>query len=498
MAKDAKLAGYRSWKEKYQALEQQSEQTLAAYETILSRGTLRQALGKQFDTQRDVWKTLGYDDTITTNKYWEAYHRADLAGRIVDLPAVATWRRRPEVKENENPNEQTDFEAEFERLADRLNLWWSLERADRISGIGRYGVLLIGSTKKDLKQPLGQFDGPEDVLWVEPYWEGDVEVHQIDGDHTSRTFRQPLTYKINLTPEITTTNRIKEPERNETGTVVHASRVIHIAEALHSNKVHGIPRLRRVWNLLDDLLKAVGGTAESFWKVADRGIHADVRDPEANLDQDDLDNLGTRLDEYVHNMRRFIQTSGVDIKSIGSDAPDPSGIFNSIISLISGTTGIPKRILLGSEEGELASSQDENNWNSRIQERQSDFATPVILRPLIDRLVEHGALPRPEKVMVEWPDLLQVGGLEQSRVAQRKSSAVINYHRAQASAIEAGSEIAVSESEFRSDFLGLPAQKQTTAQDGMSANQKPLNNSDIEHIRAKRHIRWQPPARRSG
>ena len=65
------------------------------------------------------------------------------------------------------------------------------------------------------------------------------------------------------------------------------------------------------------------------------------------------------------------------------------------MKLISAASGIPLRIMTGSERGELASTQDDGNWASRIEERQLHFAEPMILRPLIDRLIELRALPEP-------------------------------------------------------------------------------------------------------
>ncbi|GAF99571.1 unnamed protein product, partial [marine sediment metagenome] len=75
----------------------------------------------------------------------------------------------------------------------------------------------------------------------------------------------------------------------------------------------------------------------------------------------------------------------------------------SIISLIAGATGIPQRILLGSERGELASGQDKASWDERVQDRRNEFATPIV-RDFVDRLSNVGALPEVE-YDVRWPEI---------------------------------------------------------------------------------------------
>ena len=49
---------------------------------------------------------------------------------------------------------------------------------------------------------------------------------------------------------------------------VHWSRIIHVTDGLLDDEFYGFPRLQRVWNKLDDLLKVVGGGSEAFWLLA--------------------------------------------------------------------------------------------------------------------------------------------------------------------------------------------------------------------------------------
>jgi hypothetical protein len=52
--------------------------------------------------------------------------------------------------------------------------------------------------------------------------------------------------------------------------------------------------------------------------------------------------------------------------------------------------GVPKRVFMGSEQGELASSQDSKSWGKRVIKRQNEYLTPMLIRPFIDRLIAMG------------------------------------------------------------------------------------------------------------
>jgi hypothetical protein len=182
----------------------------------------------------------------------------------------------------------------------------------------------------------------------------------------------------------------------------------------------------------------------------DRGLQADVRDGFTGEGQT-LDDLEAEIDEYMHKMRRFIRTQGVDIKELGSDVVDPSGLFNALISLVSAASFIPQRILIGSERGEMASTQDQENWAGVIESRQTSFAEPIILRALIDRLVWMGALPAPVngKYTVTWPSLYKPTEAGQADLADKVASAI------QKVAPNGQTDMVIDLDEYREKYLKL-------------------------------------------
>jgi len=90
--------------------------------------------------------------------------------------------------------------------------------------------------------------------------------------------------------------------------------------------------------------------------------------------------------------------------------------------------GVPLRILVGSERGELSSTQDQGTWNGRLQGRQEDYITPRIVVPFVNRLIELGVLPVPlEGFKVEWPDLFSISDAEKADIAKVQTETLAIY-----------------------------------------------------------------------
>ena len=260
---------------------------------------------------------------------------------------------------------------------------------------------------------------------LSPYAECAAHIDEFDGDPQSERFGRPWMYTLQINAE---GKRTDIPGSLRT----HHSRIIHVVENPLEDDVFGRPRLQNVFNLLDDLLKVVGGSGETYWLEARRGLHANFHADAKPLAPADQEKLKDQIDEYVNNMRRVIRTQGMDLKTLGGSVSNPQGPFDVIMKLVSVATGIPIRILTGSERGELASTQDDGNWASRIEERQLHFAEPMILRPLIDRLIELRALPEPSdgEYQINWSSLSDPGERERAETADKLASAAVKFQTA--------------------------------------------------------------------
>ena len=116
----------------------------------------------------------------------------------------------------------------------------------------------------------------------------------------------------------------------------------------------------------------------------------------------------------------------MDVTVAGGEIVDPTGLVMLNVALIAATTNIPQRILIGSERGELASSQDAVAWDRHIAGRQRNFAEPLLLRPLVNRLVYAGVLPKPASgaYVVQWPELSEPDAQGEATVAKTYAEAL--------------------------------------------------------------------------
>lgn len=394
--------------------------------SLVQRLSLYNLVGKLFGGNRDLYKVFGYDKAITYEKCIARYRRQDIASRIIDAPADALWANPPTLT---STNEE--WNTIWQGLVSRNRIWNAVSRVDRMAGMGDFAVLLFGfdNTSK-LVSPATKIAGRK-LLYLQPYSIAAAEVKTLVTDPSSARYLLPETYAIKPSQDPldrTNPKPLGGLLRSLQMLEVHESRILHVAEGYLQDTIYGNPRMDKVYNLLDDVMKVAGGTAETFWLASNRGMHVDV-DREMELTPDDEADLTDEIEEYVHQLRRVIRTRGVKVQNLGSDTPDPQNAFAVLLSLISGATGIPKRILLGSEAGQLASSQDRNNWAERIEERRTNFGEPVIIYPLVRTLTEAGVLPEAD-IQVKWPDAFKLSPLERAQTAAQKARSATNLAKA--------------------------------------------------------------------
>jgi len=306
----------------------------------ITRLQLANLAGVQYDGARDLYQVFGYKRLLTDEHMRVKYVRQDIASRIVDAPPTAIWSNPPEIV--------APFSAEWESLANDHDLYLSMWRADRISRMSRYALLLFGfGDGKKLEQAVGKV---KEITYVRAIGSQFVKSIEYDQDDRSPRFGLPKLYKISVddpkAKAATFGTGSNATIRSLRELTVHHSRVVHIADNTLENPVIGNPILERCFNLLDDLLKVAGGTAETYWMTSNRGLHADV-DKEMTLTPEDATDLEDEIEEYQHQLRRVIRTRGVAINAMKGESPSPQQVFDMIIALLSGVTGILKRILIG-------------------------------------------------------------------------------------------------------------------------------------------------------
>jgi len=398
---------------------------------IADRSQFAARLGLQYNGVRDVYAALGWPKSLSWLDYYGKYRRQDLATRIVDLPADATWRDGFEIHDNPEPDIYSPFEKAWVGLEKDLGLISWLHRLDRMAGIGEYAVLFLGVRGQPADQPLRRAK-PGDLMYVSLFPQPRADIKLLVEDEMSPRFGLPEYYNLEVVNVVTTgssamtTIGLDRVTGRGRQVRAHWSRVIHCAEISEDSRILGRPRLENVYNLLELLMLVIGGAGEGYWRSGHPRLHANIA-PEYSgvLTGDQLDALGDEISKMLHGFQDWVRTSGTDIQQLSGGIADPRQAVEPLVDLIGAARGIPKRILLGSERGELASSQDAQEWAHRVAERQKNFAEPVVIRPMIDRLMETGVLPPAQggddhdDYEVRWPDLTGPNAEQRAQLAER-------------------------------------------------------------------------------
>jgi len=386
--------------------------------TLLQRRSWTGAAGLSFEGARDLYAVFGYPTTLTAENFMEKYTRNGIAKRVVEFPVDATWSDPPMITGSAR------FIKAWNDLATRQKVFFMFRRLDVLVGLGQYAVLLVGyDDGRPLNQPVNS-SKKNAVIYLQPYSEGFVSITKYEENTHSPRFGLPTMYELQP-GEVRKKNNNINPSLIRDTIEVHHSRILHVAENTTDNPIIGHSRLEAVFNYLNDLEKIAGGSAEAYWMTANRGMQIDI-DKEMDLDDDDQEQMEQEIQDYQHQLRRFMRTRGTKITPLGADPTDPSGTFDVSINLISGTTGIPQRILLGAEAGQLASEQDRANWANRVQERVSNYAGPIVLLPFIEMQIRNGALPVPSTMTVEWPDAFKLSPLERGQASAQMARSAAN------------------------------------------------------------------------
>lgn len=402
--------------------------TNALAEMLMNATTIRrEVLQRLLNPGKDINYECGYPDDIKIADYKGMFDREGVGTRVVGLYPDESWALLPAIYEDEESKE-TKFEQVWKELDERFHLLHYLHRIDILSGIGQYGLLLIGiSDGKELNEPVegidpvtGETKNPKkyELLYLKPFDESVLTVKSSEKDVRSPRFGYPTMYSIDF-EDVATAGTLKKKE-------VHWTRVLHVADNRTTSEILGVPRMQPVYNRLLDFRKIVAGSGEMFWRGAFPGFSFEVN-PDLTDVTIDQETIKAEFVKYSTGLQRYLALTGVTAKSLSPQVADPSGHLKAQIQSIAIALGVPWRVLMGSEEAKLASSQDKDAWNKRLTKRQESYLTPMLVRPFVDRLIAYGVLPEPKEYFVDWPDLGAPTDKEKAEVAKSKTEAFAKY-----------------------------------------------------------------------
>lgn len=472
---------------------------------------------QMMDPRRDLNKECGYPPDyriIQPDFYRTLYDTEGIATRLVDVLPQECWQEQPEVLEDEDEDNETAFEAAWKDLSNHIGekswleddkqstIWDHLRRADELAGIGRFGIMLLGfndgcrlsepvagmdvdlateqstvsmgydmdpSGKPVHSSPLAlegtdlQYQGvdfgitaagsPKDgmrLIFIRSFDESLVQIVRFESNIMNPRYGQPTMYKVTFNDPRQTTVGVGLQQAT---LMVHWSRVIHIAERLTSSPVFGVPRMQPSLHRLLDLCKLYGGSAEMYWKGAFPGLSFETHPQLGGEVKVDADTIRAQMWEYQNDLQRFLLTTGMSAKTLATQVVDPTPQILTQIQALCIEKGIPQRIFMGSERGELASSQDDKAWGLRIKFRKVMYLTPRVIGQFINRLIQVKVLPEPEAgtYKVKWPGIDALTETEKATIALQLTQALASY-------VSAGIENVMTLQDYLTKILGMDSE----------------------------------------
>lgn len=395
--------------------------------------------------RHDIDAECGYYDEseMDTNWFKRAYTRWSIAARYVNIWPDECWIAYPGITSSDGRG-TTEFEDGIVELDRKTLLFTFCHRADRLSRVGQFGIIFMGfddggrldrppeGIDGDTGEPMEGVTPKLGLNYLRTFDQTVVRIHSTEKSVYNPRFGKPKYYTIQFAASASTGPGGGAPVPSPTFITnkVHWTRVIHLADNCQTSVVLGTPALLPVANLLHDMRKVVGGSAEMFWRGGFPGYAFETYPDLAADGQLDGDSLARQMTLYSSGMQRYLATSGGKWTSLQPQVANPANHLEWYVKLLCATDGIPTKIFLGSESGHLAASKDDEAWRMRCQGRQTRYCEPLILRPLIDRLITFGCLPKVDKYSVNWRDLRSLSDKDRADVALKKMQSLQTFFSA--------------------------------------------------------------------
>lgn len=420
--------------------------------------------------KKDLNLECDYPDTatLTVKDFKESFDRNPIANRVVGIMADECWKVSPECYEVEDTETETEFERVFNKeLPKALRgeqswyedpdagnpIWEYCHRADKLAGIGHFSVVIIGTDDgKPLREPVDGFSDPTDLsaeaalrpvyvnnlakkrklLYLTVLDESQIQSIEFEENQYSPRYRKPKFYLLDLGSGDYTNITGGNSQRTTTGEPlkVHWSRVVHVpSDPVESSEVLGPPRQLAVWNDLLDCRKILGADGEAFWRNCMMRLFFETN-PELGSDVIvDMDSLRDQVWDMENGLQKWAALIGMKARTVAPTVVDPTAHIKQRVELICVKIGVPIRIFLGSERGEMSSGQDKVEHRGRINGRRLDYCTLRIAVSLIDRFIQIGICPEPKTgtYKLYWKEADTLEPLEKAELANKLVDALVKF-----------------------------------------------------------------------
>lgn len=354
---------------------------------------------------------FGYPDQVSFELAFDAYCRNPLARAAVDKTVGKTWEDNPFLQEYQRDGTEsgdqgeTQLEADIrQRFAD-LRIWQHLAECDRRGLVGAYsGLILRFADGQPFKAPVRRVPGGlMGLVEVIPAWEGQLTPSQWDTDERSDSYGQPLMYQF----AESAVGDQKQPRTFE----IHPNRVIIWSR---DGTLNGRSALEPGYNALLDMEKIRGGGGEGFWKNAKSGLSLEI-DKDAKIESmatamgvgvtEVVDKIDEQVEGFNKGFDKSLLLQGIKATPMQVNLPSPEHFFAVAAQSFAASWSIPMKVLIGSQTGERASTEDSEEWAKVNMGRRTNIVVPAIMT-FVNRLQRFGLLPSKDWFL-SWTDLTE-------------------------------------------------------------------------------------------
>lgn len=376
-------------------------------------GMLNPSMG--LDAKRNcAWAEYGFPEQVTYENLYALYRRGGIAHGAVEKLVGKCWQTNPEIIEGDQADKKRK-ETAWEKKSKQVftnRFWRSFSEADRRRLVGRYaGILLHIRDEKDWSLPVTKGRGLQKISVA---WAGSLTVGEWDTGLNSQTYGQPKMWQY--------AERL--PNGSSRRVNIHPDRVFILGD--YSDDAIGF--LEPAYNAFVSLEKVEGGSGESFLKNAARQLNVNF---EKEIDFNNLaslygvsiDELQDKFNEVAGEINRgndvLMTTQGATVTPLVSAVADPSPTYNVNLQTAAAGVDIPTRILVGNQQAERSSTEDQKYFNTRCQSRRGDLSFEI--EDFCDKLIELSILDPVSQKTVIWDDLNAQSDSEKLDAAQKMS-----------------------------------------------------------------------------
>lgn len=362
--------------------------------------------------RHSAWCEYGFPEQVTYENLYALYRRGGIAHGAVEKLVGKCWQTNPEIIEGDDADEsenETTWENKSKQVFNN-RFWRSFAEADRRRLVGRYaGILLHVRDEKDWNLPVTKGRGLQKVSVA---WAGSLTVSEWDTGLNSKTYGQPKMWQY--------AERL--PNGSSRRVNIHPDRVFILGD--YSDDAIGF--LEPAYNAFVSLEKVEGGSGESFLKNAARQQNINF-DKEVNFGDlasmygVSVDELQERYNDAARELNRgndtLLITQGANVTSLVSPVSDPSPTYDVNLQTAAAGVDIPTRILVGNQQAERSSTEDQKYFNARCQSRRGDLSFEI--EDFCDKLIDLGIIDPIGQKTVIWDDLNAQTDSEKLDAAQK-------------------------------------------------------------------------------